>query len=349
MKKLIIISLSLLLSVGAMAQTFLTQVKPYGEKLWGYANQKGEIVIKPIYKVCYAFSEDGLAPIYESKKYAFINIKGDVIEPEIKKIQLIKGVFGFGGVEGYHDGLVAVMQGKKWGYLNTDGKVAIELKYEKVSSFHGGLAVARLKKEFFVLNPKGDEFKIEGDGIIDVKLFSEGLASFKTDKKLFGFIGKEGTVAVEAKFVSTGKFKGGMAWAKTSDKKVGFINKSGDWKIDPQFEAAKDFDPVSGIARVKKDGIWTYVNKSGEIVKITGIESMGDFHDGLAKGKKDGKTGFFNSKGEWVVKPEYEGARNFKNGFAAVKKGGKWGFVNSTGQLVVEPSFAAVKDMEQVK
>jgi len=349
MKKLIIISLSLMMTIGAFAQQYLTQAKPYGKKLWGYIDQKGETVIKPVYKACYAFSEDGLAPIYEAKKYTFINTKGEIIEPEIKKILLIKGVFGFGGIEGYHDGLIAVAKGKKWGFLNTKGKVAIELKYDKVTSFSGGVAVAKLKKGFFVLNTQGEEAKIEGKGIIDVKSFSEGRAHFKTDKKLFGFIDNSGKVVIEAQFISVGPFKGGLAWAKTSDKKIGFINKTGEWTIKPQFLAAKDFDPVSKLARVKKDDKWTYVNESGELISFDGIESQGNFHEGLAKGKKDGKTGFYNSKGEWVVAPEYEGVRNFKNGFAAVKKGGKWGFVDKTGKVVVEPAYAGVKDMEKVK
>lgn len=334
--------------VGAMAQTFLSQAKPYGEKLWGYTNQKGELIIQPKYKICYGFSEDGLAPVYESKKYTFINTKGDVITPEIKKIQLIKGVLGFGGVEGYHNGLVAVLKGK-WGFLNTDGKIAIELKYDKVSSFTNGVAVAKLKNKFIILNTKGEETKVDDDEIVNVKPFSEGLAAFKTNKKLFGFINNTGKVVIEPQFIAVGKFSDGAAWAKTSDKKVGFIDKTGNWIIKPVFLAAKNFDAVSGLARIKKEKSWTYINKTREIINIEDIENQGDFHEGLAKGKKDGKTGFFNNKGKWVVSPEYEAARNFKNGFAAVKKDGKWGFVDKTGKLVVEPTFAAVKDLEKIK
>ena len=59
MKTLIIITLSLLMSIAAIAQTFITQVKPYGEKTWGYINLDGEMIIAPIYKKCYEFAENG--------------------------------------------------------------------------------------------------------------------------------------------------------------------------------------------------------------------------------------------------------------------------------------------------
>ena len=125
------------------------------------------------------------------------------------------------------------------------------------------------------------------------------------------------------------------------------INNKGEWKIKPQFDASKNFDPTSGMARVKLEGQWTYTNKNGEILSVD-TENWGDFEDGLAKGKKGGKTGYYNNKGEWVIAPEFDGGRDFKNGFAAVKKGDKWGFIDKFGNWVIEPQFAAVKDLERV-
>ena len=128
MKTFIIITLSLMMSVGAIAQTYITQVKPYGKKTWGYVNQDGEKVNNAIYKKCYEYAENGLAPIYESKQFLFINTKGEKITTEIEGFKLIEGFMGFGGLEGYHEGLVAVMANKKWGFIDSEGKVAIEIK-----------------------------------------------------------------------------------------------------------------------------------------------------------------------------------------------------------------------------
>ena len=348
MKTFSIITLSLLMSIAAMSQTYITQVKPYGEKTWGYINLDGEMIIAPIYKKCYEFAENGLAPIYESKKFHFINTKGEKLATEIDGFKMIEGFIGIGGLQGYHDGLVAVVKNKKWGYLNSEGKVAIELKYDKVSTFNNGFAVAKKGNDFFVLNKNGDATKIEGEDIIDVKHFTEGLAPFTNSNKQLGFIEANGKVAIPAQFLNVGYFSDGMAWAKGADKKVGYINKKGDLIISSQFDAAKNFDPVSGLARVKTSDGWYYVDKTGEPMKVDDTETWGDFYGGLAKGKKAGKTGYYNSKGDWVIAPEYNGGRNFKNGFAAVKKGDKWGFINQSGEWVLEAKYAGVKDFEKV-
>jgi len=349
MKSIITLALGLIVSFVAMSQTFITQVKPYEGKLWGYINQNGEMLIEPVYKKCYAFSEEGLAPIYESKKFQFINTKGEVIDTDINGFKLIEGFIGFGGVQGYSDGLVAVQKNKSWGFLNTNGGVEIMLKYEKVSSFSGGFAVAQDGGNFYVLNKKGEESKVEGIEIVNLKGFVEGLAPFADNTKKYGFINTDAEVAIEAQFASVGNFYGGLAWAKTFDKKVGFINAAGEWVVNPQFLAAKNFDPVSGLARVKTADGWAYTDKNGNITKVTVSESWGDFYEGLAKGKKEGKTGYFNNKGEWAIEPQFEGGRNFKNGFAAVKQGGKWGFIDKSGNWVIEPNYSGVKDMELVK
>ena len=349
MKTLIIITLSLMMSIGAMAQTYITQIKPYGEKTWGYINQDGEMIIAPVYKKCYQFANNGLAPIYESKKFHFINTKGEKLTTEIDGFKLIEGFIGIGGLQGYHDGMVAVVKNKKWGYLNSEGKVAIELKYDKVSIFDNGLAVAKRDDNFFVLNKTGEEIKTEGDDIIDVKKFSEGLAPFTNSNKQSGYIEANGKVAIPANFLTVGYFTDGLAWAKTTLKRVGFINATGEWVIKPQFDVAKNFDPVSGLARVKKEGVWFYVDKTGNTMNIDDTETWGDFNDGLARGKKEGKTGYYNNKGHWIIAPEYDGGRNFKNGMAAVKKGDKWGFINKAGEWVIETQFAGVKDFELVE
>lgn len=348
MKSIITIVLSLVISIGAISQTYITQVKPYDSKLWGYMNQKGEMVVEAVYKKCFKFSENGLAPIYDAKKYHFINTKGEKLSTDIDGYLLIKGFAGLGGLQGFSDGLVAVQKSKSWGYLDSEGGVAIMLKYEKVSSFNNGFAIVEGGEEFFVINKKGEETKIEIEGLVKVKGFSEGLAPFADDKKNNGFINTKGQIAIPGQFVSVGFFAGGLAWVKTIENKIGFINKDGEWIIEPQFDVAKDFDPVSGLARVKIEGAWAYTNKNGEILRVEDTETWGDFYDGLAKGKKGGKTGYYNAKGEWIIVPELEGGRDFKNGFAAAKRDGKWGFIDKSGKWVIKPIYAAVKDFELV-
>ena len=65
-KKRLLVLCMLLLAGSSFAQTYVTQVKPAGNKKWGYANLNGEIIIPARYEKCYQFSSDGLAIIYEA-------------------------------------------------------------------------------------------------------------------------------------------------------------------------------------------------------------------------------------------------------------------------------------------
>lgn len=348
MKSLLtIIVLSLTFHLTAIAQKLITQVKPADQKEWGYMNIEGEMLINAKYRKCFKFSEEGLAPIYEDKKFTFINTSGEELPVEVKGFKLIEGGFGI-GLKGFSDGMAAVRVGKKWGYINTQGKKVIDTKYDKVSIYDGGYATVKKGETFYIINKNGEETKVEDSKAYAVKHFSEGLAPYNTKDKMNGFVGTDGKVVIPTQFAAVGYFTDGLAWAKTKDKKVGYINNKGEWVIEPKFLAAKDFDPVSGLARVKNEGGWTYVNKNGETISVA-TDSYGNFSEGLARGKKNGKTGYFDAKGEWVIPAKFNGGRDFKNGYAAVKDGEKWGFINLEGKWVIEPTFDAVKDMEMVK
>lgn len=341
-------SLFLLLGYGALAQTYVTQIKSVGDKKWGYANHKGEVIIAPQFDKCYEFSTAGLAAIYDSKnrQYYFINLKGEKLATEIKDFKLIDG-FGF-DLKGFEDGLVPVKQGEKWGYLNTEGKLAIPAKYDHVTDFNGGFAPVKSGSTFLVINTKGDEIPVDGS-VTDLKGFSESMAPFRAADKKFGFINESGKVVIPAQFESVGYFKDGLSWAKTADRKLGYINPKGEWVIKPQFDVGKNFGDESGLARIKSGDKWGYVSKSGEVTYLKDTDIYEDFFNGLARGRKNEKFGYLNSKGEWVIQPQFDGSRDFKNGYAAVKKGEKWGVIDTSGKWVIEPTYDAIKDMELVK
>jgi hypothetical protein len=350
MKKKMTLSLILafLLGFGALSQTYVVLVQPAGSKDWGYADIKGNMIIDAKYKKCIGFSDNGLAAIYDAKikQFYFINLKGETLPTEIKDFKLIE-VLGF-GMKGFNDGLAPVKVGEKWGFLNTEGKLAIQAKYDKVTIFNGFASVQRDDK-FFVVDRSGTEFQVDVPGVSDVNDFSEQLASFKTAGDLVGFIDGSGKVVIDAKFKSAGDFHGGMAWAKNNAGTVGFIDQKGEWVLEPQFEAGKNLDPEIGLVRVKAGDKWAYVNKSGKMMYMNDSDLFEDFSNGLARGKKNDKFGYFNDKGEWAIQPQFDGARDFKNGYASVRQGELWGVIDKTGTWIIQPKFEDIKDVEFVK
>lgn len=348
MKKITLLFAMSLMFCFTYAQTKLIMVKPVGSKTWKYANIKGEIVINCEYPESYSFSEDGVAPVYYPKKnqYLLINAKGEELNTEIQNFTL-KDAFGY-GAKGFSDGLVAVMVNKKWGYMNTEGELAVPLKYDNLSEFHDGYGIGRTGSQFYVVDGTGKEIPVE-DGITDAKEFSENLAPFTSVNEMKGFINTAGKIAIPAQFRSVGFFTGGIAWAKNTDNLTGFINTKGEWVIKPEFANVKEFDKESGLARVKKGESWMYVNAKGETISFNISDVTDDFYEGMAKGKKNNLLGFHNNKGEWVIEPQFEGVRDFKNGYAGAKSGGLWGVIDKQGNWVIKPMFAGVNDVVVIK
>lgn len=348
MKKVIQTLVLLLLFVGyVQAQTYLVQIKSADTKKWGYANEKGELVIPANYAKCYEFTPDGLATVQDpkTKQYQFINTKGEALATEIKGFQLISA-FGF-DVQGFSEGFVPIKVNNKWGYLNTQGKLAIAAQYDKVLEFTEGHAAAKKGNAYVILDTKGNETPVSN--VADIKRFSEGLAPFVDASKKTGFINPQGQIVIPAQFESVGYFKSGLAWARTADKKIGYITKTGEWAIQPKFDVAKDFDATGTYARVRTGDKWSYTTAKGELFYVSDTEQYGDFTEGLSTGKRNQKMGFYNLKGQWVIEPRFDNVREFKNGFAAVKDGEKWGVINTKGEWVIQPQYEAMKDLEVIK
>lgn len=329
------------------SQVLVAQVQPKGSKYWGYINPDGKMVIEAKYSKNFPFSADGLAPVRDAKtkEYYFVDLNDQKLNTEIKGFKL--STLGF-GVKGYVDGLVPVQYNKKWGYLDTDGRVKIECKYDRATEFDGGYAAVEIRGEFFVLDQSGTEYPVNLDRMDNIKRFSEGLAPVYTVDKRVGFIDTHGNVVVEPQYDNVGYFSGGLAWARTSNKLIGFINHQGEWVISPQFEVVKDFSPTDGLARVELNGRRGYVNEYGEMMYLENTEIIGTFFEGLCKGRQNGLVGFFNTSGEWVIPPKFKAVRDFKNGYAAAQSGDLWGLINKEGEWVLNPEYAALRDMELV-
>lgn len=349
MKKSISITAILFLVIwtSSFSQTYVIQVKPENTEFWGYAGLDGKLIIQAKYQKSSEFSKEGLAAIYDksSKKFSIINLNGETIPVEISDFQL-KTIFFVDVPNGYEDGMIIVGQGKKWGFLNPQGKVAIPIKYDKVSEFHDGFASAEIDGKWLVIDKKGIEYPINDSKVAAVNHFTENLAPFTREDKIMGFINSNGQIAIPAKFTALGFFSDSLAWARDANNKIGYINHGGDWVIKPQFDVARNYSSEAGLARVKLNGAWGYVNKKGEIMYVKVSTTFDDFFDGLAQGEtKDKKRGYYNNKGEWAIQPQFEDERDFKNKYAAVKKDGKWGIIDTEGKWIIQPVFDGIRDV----
>lgn len=116
----------------------------------------------------------------------------------------------------------------RYSFLNRRGKKPTEKRFDNISAFSEGLAVAKREGRSGFINKSG-EFVIET--VFDrAHNFSEGLAAVYKDEKI-GFLDKKGEWRIEPRFSWTGYFHEGRA-AVAIGNKFGYVGKIGKyiWK-----------------------------------------------------------------------------------------------------------------------
>lgn len=121
-KNLLTLLLVLVLGSGVISAREL--VVTQNKDKYGYADENGEIVIKPQYTHAYPF-ENGMAKVAKGEKWGYINESGKAIVP----IQ-------YDNIEPFENGLARVQKGKKYGYITEDGAVYIKPEYDFIGSFN---------------------------------------------------------------------------------------------------------------------------------------------------------------------------------------------------------------------
>lgn len=216
------------------------------------------------------------------------------------------------------------------------------------------------------LNSDLVEMKISGekyiliDAIIDTVItfeyvgdseFSEGTALIRDNDKVFFIDGDD-------KYVSYDPIPDGFGfehdlYSVKKDGLWGFINKFGELMIEHKFEAIRYFR--EDFAAVKKDDKWGFIDKSGNIVIKNEFDDVGhfnevnNFNEGLVAVKKDDKWGFIDKSGKIVADFQYDLVRYFQEGYAAVMKDGKWGFIDKKGNVRIDLKYDDVGNFSEGK
>ena len=154
-----------------------------------------------------------------------------------------------------------------------------------------------------------------------VSSFSEGLAVARFIDKV-GFVDKDGNIVIKPQFDFANTFYDGLARVR-HNRKEGFIDRSGNIAVDLMFESVQDFHEK--LAAVQINGKWGYINKQGQITIAPRFDYARDFSDGLAAIRidkedkfKNNTWGYINKNGDIVIEPQYINAGDFDNGRARI-------------------------------
>lgn len=240
--------------------------------------------------------------------------------------------------------LIPVKQGDYWGYIDKDGKFAVNPQFKTAYTFSEDLAlVQNTEGKYGFIDMKG---KLVISPVYKSALcFSEGLAAVVKENQKIEYIDNTGNtvLTLDANMETAQNFHDGFAMVEINGKKS-FIDRTGKIVFGCPFEYVYDFH--NGFAliamKIKDQTKYGFIDKSGRIAINPTYDDASPFFENIASVKTDGKYGFIDNTGKIIVTPQFEDVMYFSQGLIGIKQGELWGFVNKEGKFAVNPQFKEV-------
>lgn len=289
-----------------------------GSELFGYMDKSGNLTIAPKYDEVYGFS-CGWALVFEEKEPMFID-KSAKNKHSVDKDELCSYYFYYnymlfndGKYYGMWDNnfnvvipadyeylgyptadkLVAYAEDVKddegCGYLDMNGKVAIEAQWYDAYDFTDGMAVVIVAKKvdgsytykYGVIDKRGN-YIVEPQKYGIMSMGEGRLGMQKSSGKVV--LCDKNLEEISGSYDSGSSFSCGMARVYKSDKGYGYINKNGEEIVGCKYYRAWNYTDDMAFVMKDKDSKWEVLDKSGNsVLKLKDDEEPVDgFHNGLA-------------------------------------------------------------------
>jgi hypothetical protein len=319
-------------------------VKPnlaYGSDDWyGYIDTKGNVVTPCIYLTARNFSEGYACVENEDGNFGFIDKQGNTVIP-----------FKYKQIGSFSEGLASFRtKDNDKGYLNKKGEIAIPNISGEI--FHGGIAPVRLEKYLYYFIDKS------GEKVIPEKPFrcigyKDSLFVMETDKGRFGLMDTKGNIVVPTKYDGIGGLSEGLCITfirKEERSASGYsvkrqycildVKKGTETRL-PQYEEVRSFS--EGLAAVKLNEKWGYINIKGELVIPYKFKKAYCFHKGTAFVKAEEGYQIIDKQGNTVLRlPNYDYfGETSSEGLAVIYIDGRWGYVDIYGNSTLNPDFTS--------
>ena len=216
--------------------------------------------------------------------------------------------------------MAVITQQDKSGYIDNRGRILIDPKFDEADPFSEGMALIKLDWKFGFIDQTGRI--VIPPQFISARSFHHGLARvmiYVNDALKTGYIDKTGRWIVPAQFTVGDDFSEGRAVIGVG----GSVHRG------------------KGRALLSEGPIkYNFIDVNGTVISKQYFDGAGlNFSEGLLAVKVNGLWGYVNSSGDMVIAPQFDDAAEFSEGLAAVAINFRWGYINKTGKFVIAPSF----------
>jgi len=212
----------------------------------------------------------------------------------------------------FSEGLAAVKVDNKWGFIDTEGHLAIRPQFAAAFCFREGVATVFSELGTQIVDRSGTAIS---EGFETIDFVSEGRVPLMRNAK-WGSLDLQGKPVIPLTYDEMRPFSGGLA-AVQKENKLGYIDRNGMVTIPFQFDHADAF--ANGLAPVRIGKETGFIDRSGKFVfrlkfsdssGFFGLNSAGLFiadSDVAGYWTEDHLFGYVNSSGKVICGPSPEG------------------------------------------
>lgn len=262
--------------------------------------------------------------------------------------------------EGKSKHLYRILIGDKYGFINSDGVVVIEPKYEKAELFfqNGYCVVKENSGKYCLIDEQGTTIREIPDSAKNVcaskvgnKIYfivkggisissmydynlSPGVYNINSKSYIYDFSWERVGEAYEDIW---GNFQDGLCAVKKGHK-WGYVDFHGNLVIDTIYDAARSFSN-EGFARVICDNTHMYIDTKGEcVIKVD--SAITGFDHNRAAVIINGEKCIIDKNGKIVCKLNFDNIEPFADdGFATVILDGKASIIDTMGNVIISTKY----------
>ncbi|WP_295635378.1 WG repeat-containing protein [uncultured Intestinimonas sp.] len=190
-----------------------------------------------------------------------------------------------------------------YGYLNQQMMWWIKPELGSATAFEDGYSVSQKYDNWNTLTQI-----VDGDGNI-VTVSADGFPDdifegyYSIDNHVYYRF--DGRQAFDKEFTETGPFHEGLAWVK-QDTLYGYIDKSGAYVVQPQYMQASDFNNGRAFVANENGDVLILENDGTEAANLGNIEISSSTHMGSIIARQSLLVGYgiMGNSGEWLLAPD---------------------------------------------
>jgi hypothetical protein len=148
----------------------------------------------------------------------------------------------------------------------------------------------------------------------------------------YTFINEAGDVSGPTKFQQAKDFHEGIAAVRMNER-WGYVDRDLSILVEPRFRIAGDFS--EGLAAVGDSTTFFYVDRNGKVAIPGPFEGAGEFHEGLAVVSRNRSALYIDKTGRQAVPGLYANAGRFFHGLGNVRRrDGSLAYIDRNGRVV---------------